>query len=403
MTSNTISGRDFVIVGIQSIDDEVGNIKNITYEIAKNNRVVVVHLPVDRITSLKSRNDPAIKNKLEVVKGTRDSLVKVNDNLWSYYPQIITESLNWIKIPSLFDLFNRTNSKRFAKEISKAVKLLGFKNFILINDNDFFRSFYLKEYLPLHTNIYYMRDFFTFMDYWKTHGTRLEPQLISKVDLALTNSTYLADYCRKYNKNSFYVGQGCDLSLFTNQNVVKLPMDLTSIPRPIIGYIGALVTVRLSVEILLHLAKNRSDWSIVLIGPEDEVFQKSELHKLSNVYFLGKKPIKEAPSYLHYFDVCINPQLVNPMTVGNYPLKIDEYLAMGKPVVATKTKTMEIFEKHVYLAETPEEYISKIEKALDEVDEELKVKRREFAASHTWENNVNEIYKSINLIEGNNH
>ncbi len=46
--------------------------------------------------------------------------------------------------------------------------------------------------------------------------------------------------------------------------------------------------------------------------------------------------MKELPGYIQHFDVCINPQKLNPITIGNYPLKVDEYLAMGKPVVATR-------------------------------------------------------------------
>ena len=53
------------------------------------------------------------------------------------------------------------------------------------------------------------------------------------------------------------------------------------------------------------------------------------------------------PAYLQHFDVCINPQEVNDITLGNFPLKILEYLAMGKPVVATATHLMtEVFSEH---------------------------------------------------------
>jgi hypothetical protein len=52
------------------------------------------------------------------------------------------------------------------------------------------------------------------VDYWKKHGAIIEPALIAKSDLCVANSTYLADYCRKYNPQSYYVGQGCDLEIF---------------------------------------------------------------------------------------------------------------------------------------------------------------------------------------------
>jgi hypothetical protein len=62
--------------------------------------------------------------------------------------------------------------------------------------------------------MYYSRDFMLAVDYWKKHGTIMEPELIAKSDLCLANSVYLQRYCQRYNTNSYYVGQGCDLTLF---------------------------------------------------------------------------------------------------------------------------------------------------------------------------------------------
>jgi glycosyltransferase involved in cell wall biosynthesis len=83
------------------------------------------------------------------------------------------------------------------------------------------------------------------------------------------------------------------------------------------------------------------------------------------------------------------------LTIGNYPRKIDEYLAMGKPIIATQTKGMEMFKEYVYLGATKEDYISLTEKALAENSDELIAKRILFAKSHTWENNVKAIYNAI--------
>jgi glycosyltransferase involved in cell wall biosynthesis len=99
------------------------------------------------------------------------------------------------------------------------------------------------------------------------------------------------------------------------------------------------------------------------------------------------------PDYVEAFDVCINPQLSNRITKGNYPLKIDEYLAMGKPVVATRTKAMKLFENYIYLADRPEDFTFLIEKALAEDNPEKQNQRIAFANSHTWENSMLELYK----------
>ena len=68
---------------------------------------------------------------------------------------------------------------------------------------------------------------------------------------------------------------------------------------------------------------------------------------------------------------------------------------MGKPVVATNTKTMQMFKEHVYLADTKEDYVILIDKALSENTDERIQKRIEYAKSHTWENNVKAIYEAI--------
>ena len=94
----------------------------------------------------------------------------------------------------------------------------------------------------------------------------------------------------------------------------------------------------------------------------------------------------------------MNPQLINDATIGNYPRKIDEYLAMGKPTLATATKAMEYFKDYTYLGVTREDYVELAKKALEEDSEELQKARRRYGTSHSWENNVNEIYKYIELV-----
>jgi len=136
-----------------------------------------------------------------------------------------------------------------------------------------------------------------------------------------------------------------------------------------------------------------------MIGSEDKLFASHALHQLKNVYFLGSIPKKMVPTYMSALDVCLNPQLLNEITIGNYPRKVDEYLAMGKPVIATKTDTMELFREHTYLCTSVEEYREAVEKALlANGPEEVKA-RILFARSHSWENNVNSIYKQIEKVQ----
>jgi glycosyltransferase involved in cell wall biosynthesis len=392
--------RDIIIVGIQAWDIEIGsNCKNIAEELAKNNRVLYVNSPLDRISMFRERKSARTRKRIKIVNSGKPEVVEISTNLWNLFPATIIESINWIGSPGLFDWLNRINNKRFARQIKLGIEKLGFKDFVIFNDSDMFRSFYLKEYLQPETYIYYTRDNLIAVDYWKKQGIRLEALHMKKADLVVANSTYLASLARQFNPNSFYVGQGCDVTLFDSGLVSAVPADIRDIPKPIIGYIGALLSLRLDIAVIEHVAENRPDWSVVLVGPEDEAFKSSRLHQLPNVYFLGNKKGDELPSYLSYFDVAINPQILSPVTIRNYPRKIDEYLAMGKPTVATKTEAMSVFAGHTYLAENKEAYILCIEKAMEEDNEQLRVQREAFAKQHTWENNVLEIAKAVEEVK----
>jgi glycosyltransferase involved in cell wall biosynthesis len=253
----------------------------------------------------------------------------------------------------------------------------------------------LKELLSPSLSIYYLRDFLQGFAWWKKHASVLEPELIRKSDIVLANSMYFAEYSSKINPRSYYMGQGCDLDNFNPDRQDPVPDDIAAIPHPIIGYIGALDSERLNPDIITALAKAQPSWNIVLVGPEDDHFSQSPLHQLPNVHFLGGKPFGQLPAYVQAFDVCINPQWNNEITKGNYPLKIDEYLAMGRPVVATRTMAMKIFDGHVYLANSPDDYETLVKRALSEDNPGRRQERTRFARTHSWENCMTEFYRAV--------
>ena len=399
MKTGIISGRDIVIVGQQPWDVTIGsNCKDIAVELTRHNRVLYVNSALDRITLLKRRGETEVIKRREIIKGKQNGLVPVMDNLWTLYPDVLIESVNWINNFGIFDLLNKRNNKLFARSISKALSTLEFKDIILFNDNDMFKSFYLQEFLKPSLSIYYSRDFMLAVDYWKKHGEKIEPELIGKSTLCVANSTYLRDYCKQYNLNSFYIGQGCELDLFRNREHLPVVEAIAKLSGPKIGYVGSLQSIRLDIELIGHIALSRPEWNVILVGPEDEVFKESGLHHIPNVHFLGAQKPEDLPQYINSFDVCINPQLVNQVTIGNYPRKIDEYLAMGKPVVATRTQAVAIFEAAVYLADDQESFVALIAKGLHENTMEKSEFRREVAESHSWENCIGELYKAINQV-----
>lgn len=385
-----IQNKNIVIFGLQPWDIQIGsNCKNIALELSKHNRVIYVNRPLDRISWLKRKKDPISQNRMAVLKKNKEPLEQINENLSVLTPTVIMESVQWLNSKALFQYLTKRNSQKLAKNIKRFLEQLNIKEFILFNDSAMFQGIELKKILQPELFIYYIRDYLIAQPYFKKHGAEAEEKLIKQADWVVTNSTYLATYAKKYNKNSFFIGQGCDLEMFQPKEIKAIPPALNAIKKPIIGYVGNLTSQRLDIDLLVHLAKNNPNWSLVLVGGEDEQFEKSLLHELDNVHFLGFQKPETLPAFIYGFDICINPQLLNEMSIGNYPRKIDEYLAMGKPVVATKTEGMLMFADHVALAMDKHEFEKKITQLLSNNSSELSEERIKFANSHSWENSIN--------------
>ncbi|QMU31466.1 glycosyltransferase [Adhaeribacter radiodurans] len=388
------------MIGQQSWDVGIGsNAHNIAATFAQANRVLYVNPPLDINSLLKGKLKSRLKTISQLLFGKKEAMVKHSKNLWIYTPGILCLSNNWITSSKIFRLLNYFNNKLFANSIAKTIHKLNFKNYTLFNDSLMFLGLEQKRLLQPVNYIYYVRDYMVAVPYFKKHGTWAEAELMAKADLVVTNSLFLAEYASQFNPKSYDVGQGCELNFFNPEVETKIPADLVDLPQPIIGYVGNLTASRLDINLLEQLSTAQPNWTIALVGFEDEHFKASRLHKLANVHFLGAKAPAELPSYIQHFDVCINPQAVNEITIGNYPRKIDEYLAMGKPVVATKTKAMHMFEDHTYLGSSAIEYISLIQKALSENSFNKAEARIAFAKSHTWEASVQAIYNLLIQLE----
>lgn len=395
-----LHNRDIIITGLQPWNFSLGsNLANIARTLAKNNRVLFVNYAFDRSTLIKKRNDPKVKTFIRAKRKKELQLDKTADNLWIFTPGTVLESINQIGSAFLFNALNKINGNRFAAEINRAIEHLGFKNFILFTDSDFYRSFFLPEALHPSVFIYYIRDNMVAADYYKKHGPRMESAIIRKADAVVTNSKFLAGYARQSSPRSFFVGQGCDLELFNPNRIQPLPAEIHELKKKfgsVVGYIGALKSTRIDIKLLIFLAESMTDIGFLLVGPEDDLFKRNtRIHALPNVIFTGSKPEGELPSWLGFFDVAINPQLVNDVTIGNYPRKIDEYLALGKPVVATLTPAMEYFKDKVYLATSYEDYIKLIRQGISENNPQLEADRMTYARTHSWEKNIEEIGKHI--------
>lgn len=395
--------RDIVVFTVLPWLVETGsNSRNIAKELSKmGHRVLFVDPPLDRNTLKREAHLPDTQRKQAVLLGKQKGLRPAEGwpNIWLYDTDVVLESINWLPDGPVYDWLLKRNAKKLASSTYKAMQELGFQDAIVLVDSDALRCCFVRDYLPCKSYLYYTRDFLQGVPYWQRHASRLEPVHMAKASAVVANSEFLREWAGQHTPHAYYIGQGCDVSAFDPDALHPRPDDVPQNGRPVIMYTGYHTTLRLDLDLLIGLARITPEWDYALVGPEDEAFAQSELHALPNVHFLGKKPVTEVPHYIQYADVCINPQLLNEITKGNYPLKIDEYLAMGKPTVATRTPFMTSFGHHCVLAQGVQEWKEAIGIALEQRTPELARERRAFALSHSWENNVKAIMQVVEQVE----
>lgn len=388
---------DIIIVGLQPWEISLGsNCVDIAKVLSTFSRVLYVNRASDLRTELR-RNFQAFTSFNLSFARRKYSLTKAQENIWVLETGVVLSSINLLK-GKLYQSILRRNNKKFALKIKKAVAALSFSDFLLLNDNDFFQAQYLKEELAPKLYIYYLRDYLIEQPYFKRNGKMMEQALMSKADYVFTNSLFLKNYAAQYNKSSLYVGQGTNLKLDIIQKEYQKPKELSDIRTPVIGYLGNLTTLRLDLGLLEEVVEKRKDLTWVFVGPLDQDFEKSKLKYFDHVRFTGSKPQDAIAQYITHFDVCINPQLLNETTIGNYPRKVDEYMFFGKPIVARKTNFIEELGDLIYSYEHVDDFLVQLELALaEQVTSEKQAKRKSLAQSHTWENSVFKMFDFMGL------
>lgn len=238
------------------------------------------------------------------------------------------------------------------------------------------------------------------------HSTREEEvRLIRGADVVFCVSQTLVEKHRPLNPRTYLLPNGVDLSLFDGSRAAESPRP-SDLPKGgrILGFLGY-VNYHLDIELLLQVAKAFPEDHLIIVGriPTKETApqgkQKEALARLRsqpNVRILGFKPTRQLPMYLHAFDVCLIPFLRNPFNRECDPLKFYQYVAMGKPVVSTPVVVAERYRETCYLADSPEEFIAQISRALHAGNSEtLRQARLAVARTHSWESLIAEACKII--------
>ena len=121
----------------------------------------------------------------------------------------------------------------------------------------------------------------------------------------------------------------------------------------------------------------------------------SALQALPNVTLIGEVPYARLPEYIHGFDVCVLPYRICNYALASDPMKVWEYLAAGKPVVAMRFPEIERLKDMITLTDNPEEFVQGIRTAFCTDNHQKAEERKAFAGSNTWSRRCDAMEKAV--------
>jgi glycosyltransferase involved in cell wall biosynthesis len=190
-----------------------------------------------------------------------------------------------------------------------------------------------------------------------------------------------AGQCRK----AVYLDHGVDYDMFAGaEQDPQKPEDIANITGPIVGFFGGIDDHTSDIGFVERVVDFLSEMSFVFVGKVSS--DCSRLAPRKNVLMLGQKPYERIPHYGKCFDVAIMPWQQNRWIEACNPIKLKEYLALGKPVVSTPFTELQKYLDVVYVANTPEDFAQCIVKALNENSPERIAARRKKVEASTWDN-----------------
>ncbi len=229
----------------------------------------------------------------------------------------------------------------------------------------------------------------------KTYISFLDDELAASADLVLYVNTSLYEKGLRKNKNSLLIGHGVDFDCFSGSFDGKdTPKDIAKIRHPIIGFFGDISDKTSDLRLLEFAAGKLPDMSFVFVGPVSA--NVAGLREYTNVHFLGQKPYEMIPLYGKEFDVAIMPWNNNRWIQFCNPVKLKEYLALGKPVVSTYYPEITPYTDIVYVASDYDGFVSRIVEAVNERAPEIAQNRRDRVRNETWDSKVAQIKVALN-------
>ncbi len=196
-------------------------------------------------------------------------------------------------------------------------------------------------------------------------------------------------------RRAIYLDHGVDFELFASAHLdSSIPDDIKCIRKPIVGYFGGVADHKVDVELIRKLGKLLPELSFVFVGEVPRDYYDMLAGK--NVWILGQKPYERIPHYGKCFDVAMLPWKINRWTDAANPIKLKEYLALGKPIVSTPAfSELQQYLDVVYQAKTAEDFAQCVKKALNENSSERIAARRKKVRNASWDSKATMVLNEL--------
>jgi glycosyltransferase involved in cell wall biosynthesis len=249
--------------------------------------------------------------------------------------------------------------------------------------------------------IYYCVDeYAAFSGVAPDHLRSLERELLAKADLVVASSQRLLNSKRMARPDAVLVRHGVDWRHFRAalDPMTRVPSDLASLPRPVLGYFGLLSEDWVDVGLIAHLARSLPNTTLALIGRQ--TMDLSALRGLANVHLLGHRPYTSLPSYCKGFDAAMIPFPISEVTLNANPLKAREYLAAGLPVISTDIPEAGAL-KQVRIAKSRDHFVEHVRAALAQPGPSAPIS--DAVREESWESRLADVCSHINHIPAHHH
>ncbi|MDQ1086917.1 glycosyltransferase [Siphonobacter sp. SORGH_AS_1065] len=322
-------------------------------------------------------------------------LTKVEENreLYVWLPPVMAP-VNWMS-DSYHDTFLQINTKRLTNGLREVMKELRMQSPLIINAFNPVQGLPLLHKLGEVATIYYCFDEISAEAWMGKHGARYEKKYLKAVDAVVTTSEALQQFKSQEQPRTFCVKNGANFDLFYQAHLLKSQKPKSE--NKTIGYLGT-ADNRIDGELVERCVQDMPQHRFEFLGPVNDDTLKERLSGYSNVIFTPSKRPEELPQALSEWDAAMIPFVCNEHTYTIYPLKINEYLAAGLPVVTTPFSILKDFEDIVSIESTAEAFSKSLQKALESTDP-VEVKQRiEMARGNSWAHRAKEFRSIIEQI-----